>query len=206
MLSFFLNVRARPDQFEDLRFRFQNVTFVLNLIDVLVGETDYPAIRRHEPQHSTLQLLESQSEQFRDEEDQSQMKFQKEFTTEVQNAEEENQKILSKFQDRLRALQAEGATNVAKNREQMQIIQELEIQRGMLSRKLAIKKKQLEKIRDQGIADSRRKADMEILKLQNKYKFWAIFLPPIPPLLVGLAVFVSRRVREREGISKNRLR
>lgn len=206
MLGFFLNVRARPDQFEDIRFRFQNVTFVLNIVDVLVGETDYPAIRRHEPQHSTLQLLEKQSEVYRDLETQEQLKFQQTFNSEVQAAEEENQKVISKFQDRLRALETQGATDVDKRREQIRLAQEFEMQRGMLARKLAIKKKQLEKVRDEGIAESRRKADKDILNLQNGYKFWAIFLPPIPPLLVGIAVFVSRRVREREGISKNRLR
>lgn len=206
MLSFFLNVRSRPDQIEDIRFRFQNVTFVLNIVDALTGELDYPAIRRHEPQHSTLQLLEKQSETYRDEEDQEQLKFQETFNSELQKAEEENQKVISKFQDRVRALEAEGATDADKRREQIRIIQELEIQRGMLTRKLAIKKKQLEKVRDQGIAESRRKADTEVLNLQNSYKLCAIFLPPIPPLLVGIAVFVSRRVREREGISKNRLR
>ena len=84
MLSFFLNVRARPEQIEDIRFRFQNVTFVLNIVDALVGENDYPAIRRHEPQHSTLQLVELQSEKFRREEDQVQMKFQETFNSEVQ--------------------------------------------------------------------------------------------------------------------------
>lgn len=206
MLGFFLNVRARPDQFEDIRFRFQNVTFVLNIVDVLVGETDYPAIRRHEPQHSTLQLLEQQSEEFRDQETQEQLKFQQTFNSEVQAVEEENQKVIAKFQDRLQALERQGATDVDKRREQIRLAQEFEIQRGMLARKLAIKKKQLEKVRDEGIAESRRKADKEILNLQNAYKCWAIFLPPIPPLLVGIAVFVSRRVREREGISKNRLR
>ena len=88
----------------------------------------------------------------------------------------------------------------------MQMQQEAKIQSGLLARRLLVKRKQLEKVRDEGIAESRRKADTEVLNLQNAYKFWAIFLPPIPPLLVGVAVFVSRRVREREGISKNRLR
>ncbi|MCC6511759.1 MAG: hypothetical protein IT423_21845, partial [Pirellulaceae bacterium] len=205
MLSFFLNVRARPEQIEDIRFRFQNVTFVLNIVDALVGENDYPAIRAHEPQHSTLQLLEQQSESFRTEEDQEQVKFQETFNSEIQSAEEENQKVINKFQDKVRAMESQGTT-AENRRQQIQMLQELEIQRGMLTRKLAIKKKQLEKVRDEGIAESRRKADTAVLNLQNNYKFWAIFLPPIPPLLVGIAVFVSRRVREREGISKNRLR
>ncbi len=206
MLSFFLNVRARPQQIEDIRFRFQNVTFVLNIVDALVGENDYPAIRRHEPQHSTLQLLEKQSEEFRQAEDAEQIKFQETFNEEIQKAEEENQKVESKFMEQVRALETKGIATADDARNLMQKQQEAKIQSGLLARKLAIKKKQLEKERDERIMESRREADKKVLQLQNAYKFWAIFLPPIPPLLVGIAVFVSRRVREREGISKNRLR
>jgi ABC-2 type transport system permease protein len=35
---------------------------------------------------------------------------------------------------------------------------------------------------------------------------WAVVLPPIPPLLVALVVFFTRRAREREGVSRARLR
>jgi len=33
-----------------------------------------------------------------------------------------------------------------------------------------------------------------------------VLLPPIPPLLVAIVVFFTRRAREREGVSKARLR
>ena len=56
------------------------------------------------------------------------------------------------------------------------------------------------------IEEARRQTDLRILEIQNFYKFLAVALPPIPPLLVGLVVFVSRRLREREGIAKSRLR
>jgi ABC-2 type transport system permease protein len=42
--------------------------------------------------------------------------------------------------------------------------------------------------------------------VQDWYKTAAVLLPPIPPLLVGLYVFFNRRAREREGVSKARLR
>ena len=60
--------------------------------------------------------------------------------------------------------------------------------------------------RDDRIEEARRQTDLKILEIQNFYKFLAVALPPIPPLLVGLIVFVSRRLREREGIAKSRLR
>jgi ABC-2 type transport system permease protein len=42
--------------------------------------------------------------------------------------------------------------------------------------------------------------------VQDKYKLWAVLLPPIPPLIVAFVVFFNRRANEREGVSKARLR
>jgi ABC-2 type transport system permease protein len=42
--------------------------------------------------------------------------------------------------------------------------------------------------------------------LEQRYKWLAVFLPPIPPLIVAVVVFFTRRGREQEGVSKRRLR
>jgi ABC-2 type transport system permease protein len=42
--------------------------------------------------------------------------------------------------------------------------------------------------------------------VQRQYKLWAVLLPPIPPLLVAVIVFFTRRSREREGVARSRLR
>ena len=75
-----------------------------------------------------------------------------------------------------------------------------------MTKKFQVEKERLQRTRDQGIREARRQADDEISKIQNRYKLLAVFVPPIPPLLVGIVVLVSRRLREREGISKTRLR
>ncbi len=64
----------------------------------------------------------------------------------------------------------------------------------------------MQRQRDEDIADVRRKVDLQIAGIKNYYKFLAVALPPIPPLLVGLIVFVRRRLREREGVAKSRLK
>jgi ABC-2 type transport system permease protein len=52
----------------------------------------------------------------------------------------------------------------------------------------------------------RRQRDQQIQQVQNEYKLRAALLPPIPPLLVGFVVWVRRRLREREGMSRSRMR
>ena len=69
-----------------------------------------------------------------------------------------------------------------------------------------VAREKAERDRTQNIEKIRRETDLRIQKIQNWYKFVAVALPPIPPLVVGLIVFVRRRLREREGVSKARLR
>jgi len=42
--------------------------------------------------------------------------------------------------------------------------------------------------------------------VQSGNKLCAILLPPILPLLLALIVLIVRRVREQEGVSRDRLR
>ncbi len=206
MHEFFAENRKRPELFQELDLNVQNIVFVLNAIDVLAGELDYPAIRSHQPRHVTLALFEQQAEEFRQKAFQEQKAFQDEFNREKQAAEEEMQAKLAEFRDRLERLNREGAASQSKRDEYVRLQQQVQIVTEIQNRKVAVKTQQLTVKRDRKIAESQRASEAAILKLQNRYKMLAIFLPPIPPLIVGAGVFVTRRVREREGISKNRLR
>ncbi len=206
MHEIFSENRKHPEQFEDYDLRVQNITFVLNVVDVLAGEQDYPRIRSHEPQHATLKLIEESAEQFRMDEIANQKQYQEEFNKAIQKGEEEIQTAVAKFQEKVERLQREGPDKPSKQAELISTIQQLQEKKGALDRKLSILREKLATERDAKIKESRREAETRVRKLQNIYKFMAIAIPPIPPLLVGIGVFVTRRVREREGISKNRLR
>lgn len=205
LASFFVESRKNPDSLQ-INLPVQNVSFFLNIVDVLAGETNYPKVRNHEPQHVSLRLFERQAQQFQMAENENQKKFQEEYNNEIQKVEEENQRAIAKFQERIQKLKDDGATDAVSRGELIRLAQELQIKQQSLERKLAIQKEKLEGIRDEKIKESRLAADLKTRSEQSRYKYSAIFLPPIPPLLVGIAVFVSRRVREREGISKSRLR
>ena len=69
--------------------------------------------------------------------------------------------------------------------------------------------KQIESIessRSRKIKEISYATDQEVRGVQDRYKLYAILVPPIPPLLLALYVFFRRRGAEQEGIAKTRLR
>jgi ABC-2 type transport system permease protein len=64
----------------------------------------------------------------------------------------------------------------------------------------------LETERDARIKAAETDFAREVRTKQNRVKLNAVLWPPILPLLMGVAVFFSRRAKEREGVSKTRLR
>ncbi len=206
MSSVFIDIRKNPTQMEDIKFQFQNITFVLNVVDVLAGETKYPAIRRHIPTYSTLRLVEAHADEARKEEAEERRTAVEKFNEKVSEAEESSAKAEREFKEAVEKLQAEGALDISKQQELQQRAQIYQIKQQQLAKKLELEREKLQRERERNVRDARRKADDAISKIQNNYKMLAVFIPPIPPLLVGIVVIVSRRLREREGIAKNRLR
>ncbi|HUP80119.1 MAG TPA: ABC transporter permease, partial [Pirellula sp.] len=124
----------------------------------------------------------------------------------IASVEEENSKSERDLKEQIEKLQSMGSVDpesIKKLQEKMQYDQ---IKKLQLTKKFQVEKERLERTRDQGIREARRQSDDAISKIQNYYKLLAVFVPPIPPLFVGIVVMVSRRLREREGISKSRLR
>jgi ABC-2 type transport system permease protein len=207
MIPAFLRIRARPDEQEDIRWEFENVTFLLNTIDVLSSQTDYIAIRKRKPRYTTLQVVESRVAEARDNEFAKRVEFQAKYDKAVQDAEAENERSLKDFRQIVDDLQkkkdAGQEINQAELREKAQRLDE---QQKVLERRLGIQKQRYERERERDIKRIQRDVDLEIQRMQFFYKFWAVAIPWIPPFLVGLIVFVRRRLREREGIEKSRLR
>ncbi len=207
MIPAFLRIRARPDEQEDIKWEFENVTFLLNAIDVLSGDTEYIDIRKRKPHYATLQKVESRIEEARDREFSSRLEYQTKYEKALKDAEAEKDKTLDKFQsivDELQKKQKQGEEiNEMELREKMQHLRD---QQAVLDRRLDIRKQRFQRDRERQIQRIQRDVDLEIQRMQFWYKFWAVAIPWIPPFLVGLVVFVRRRLREREGIEKSRLR
>ncbi len=203
MSDAFLTLRARPDQGMEVKWNFENVTFLLNVFDELTGDTDYISIRKRKPSHYTLRVVEFSAAQARKDEQTAREKFQKEFQDELDKKRDEINKIVEKLQNELDELRKDPNADPA----QMQyILQRHLIEQERANRRIAVLQEQLELDRDRKIRNIRREADAKISAIQNSFKLWAIVLPPIPPLFLGILVFVVRLLREREGVAKSRLR
>jgi hypothetical protein len=82
----------------------------------------------------------------------------------------------------------------------------LQTEAAKLQKNLARKERELRKGADADIKTAERNRDRDIKNKQNTIKTLSVFLPPIPLLLIAIAVFVRKRAAEIKGAHSNRVR
>lgn len=206
MLPVFLQLRADPNQAQDLRFQFQNVSFLLNTIDYLTGELDYLEIRKHEPVFSTLQMIAEVKEDASARVRAQGKEFQDQFDSLIRDAQEKIDAELKTLRDEVTEMQQKSADGSVSRAVAQEKVQQFQIKQRALQNELDRRRIRAERERDKSIREIQREADLTVTQLQNRVKAAAVALPCIPPLVIGVIVFASRRLRERENISKSRLK
>jgi ABC-2 type transport system permease protein len=179
-----------------IRFDFDNVTFVLNVLDSLAGDDRFLTIRKRRPAHRTLTRIEAGTEEARRDTAETIEKLRDEY----QETEEAEDKTVKDKVDKLRERLEK------QNIPSQEVLIRVAMAEQDANRRKQTKLEQLEQKRDREINRIETETALKIRKLQDTYKLWAVLLPPIPPLLVALIVFFTRRMREREGVARSRLR
>lgn len=189
------------------QFRWDNGPFVLNLVDAVAGEDRYLEIRQRKARYATLRRIEAEAQVAYDKEEEARKAAQKEYDEEVAKEDEAVKKIekeaadleaefkkkqdageqidSGEFKSRQQLLQFRLVTALAASQETKQNL-----------------KLELEKTNDK----IRRDRLQSVARIQNLYKLFSLLIPPLVPLLVGGLVWVRRYIREREGISKTRMK
>lgn len=180
-----------------VRFDFDNVTFVLNVLDTLAGDDRFLQIRKRRPKHRTLTRIEESTEGARKQRwkeiEDLRDKYEK-----VEEEEEQNLKDrIAKMEERMKK---EGGLSI------IEIMNRVGMAQRDGERRKQIKLEQLKQETDQKINRIETDLTLEIRRLERWYKMWAVLLPPIPPLVLAIGVFLTRRIREREGVVRSRLR
>ncbi len=186
------------EQFFEIRrrrienFDFDNVTFVLNCVDVLAGDEGYITLRKRRPIHRTLDRLEEQTR-----------KFVVRSQDETKAAEEAAKEQLDQAQKRL----DEKVEKVRANKEMDERTKDIMLSnlQAVESRKLEVEKAAIEDEKRKKLLESKANKEEEVRGIQNQVRAVAILFPPLPALFLGIGVFLTRLNRENQGANPNRL-
>ncbi|MCS7023799.1 MAG: Gldg family protein [Bryobacteraceae bacterium] len=183
------DVDAIGEQFFELRRRgvenlnFDNVTFILNAVDQLVGDTSFIALRKRRPRYRTLEAVEARTKQ-----------YEEQRLKQTQEAEALAEQRLREAQARLdRAVrEIQQRTDIDDQAKQIMIANVQSVE----NRRLSVARSNIEDEKQRQVEASRAEMESSIRGIQNTIKLLAVVLPPIPALLAFLLVSARRLARE----------
>ncbi len=202
--SEFVQLRNQPNS--EIKFRFDNVPFVLNVIDAVAGDGRFLEIRTRKPRHSTLKTVEARAAKAREAEDAAIRVASAKYEELKKKAEESQKKVEEKVMAIQNDAQKGGSGEEFDRSVMLAKLQQAIIEQSNARRNTQVELEKIRRDRDKDMAAVERNRDQDIQKIQNEFKVWAMVIPPIPPLLVGLVVWIRRRLREREGVSRSRMK
>ncbi len=203
--SEFMAIRAQPD--DQVKWEFDNVTFVLNVLDSLAGDNELIEIRKRKTRHSTLKLITQQTDEARGAFLDEIAGFGESFENAEKEAQDRMNERIKPAQDKLKELGERAASGEQVSRRE--IIQARQEERRIVTQEQTKLDRQLDKLRrerDRSLKRIEREMELKIRDVQNEAKVKPVILPPIILLLVGALVWIFRRAREREGIAAVRRR
>jgi ABC-2 type transport system permease protein len=174
-------------------WKFQNVTFVLNILDSLAGDDRFIDLRKRSKAHRILTKVEEATEEYRKASLDETNKFRNEALQQIEAARKE-------FNDKMAELEGQ------KDLDPRALMQIMDRERIRLERIRDVKISALQKESSRRVKQSERELAAQVRGVQDRYKLLAVLLPPIPPVLLAFFVFFHRRKAEQEGVDTRRLR
>jgi ABC-2 type transport system permease protein len=171
--------------------RFDNVTFLLNLVDSLAGDDRFIELRKRQPKFRRLTWMDEATEEARE-------TAEKERTKANETAEKELEEAQKALDEAVAAIK--GRTDLDETTKEVMVRSAEEAENRRLDVKEA--KIEREKAKTLNRIDTNRKRKED--EVQDRVRILAVALPPGPVLLLAALIFARRRRREAESIPKSR--
>jgi ABC-2 type transport system permease protein len=169
----------------DREYRFDNVAFVLNCVDQLAGDMSLIKLRNRRPEYRTLTMIEEITQKA----EQARLRLEEKARTEAEERLTEAQERLDKRLNQI----LEQQRDLYGTATQIQLLQQAE------EKKLEATRQQIERRKEQAIAEAEQEMQQSIRSIENSVRFWALVLPPLPAIIIGLLVLAWQIHRERAG-------
>jgi len=175
----------------DSNLDFDNVTFVLNAVDVLAGDKTFLDLRKRRPELRTLTGVERRT-----------AKFVQDRINKTKEADDEAKLLLQKaqheFDDKRVAIEKDPKLSPPEKEELIRRLKEGE------ERRLDVKKLEIDRQKQQEIDEIKNETERHIRETEGHVWWAAVVVPPIPAIVLGLVVLMGRWLREQQYIAPER--
>jgi len=185
--DWFFFVRER----KQFHLNLDNVTFVLNAVDHLAGDSSYIDLRKRRAKARTLVKVEEQT-----------AKFIERASKDRQKAADEAKKALEEAKKRF-AEKVDKIKNDQNLDEQAKMIQ-LSVAQQEEQRRVEVEETIINQRKEQSIERSKVESERNVRAIEQMYYAGALIVSPIPAILLGLIVLISRAAGENKSISPSR--
>ena len=167
--------------------RFDNVLFLLNAIDSLAGDESLVALRKRRSKYRRLTKIDELTQSAVDAKETAVKEANDRADGEIEQAKSALESKVKQIQER------EGVDDTTK----AVLIKSAE---EAENRRLKTKTERIEREKARAITHAEAELAREVDEQQNKVRLFAVLVPPIPALLLGLFIFGRKRRRERDAI------
>ncbi len=173
--------------------RFDNVTFLLNALDDLLGDDRFIELRKRQPEFRRLSKVDDMTQA-------ANLDRQDRIKAANTEAKEQMTAAQTALDEAVAAIKAKTELDETTKKIMIRSAEEAE------NRRLQAQTEQIEREKAKAVDKIRSDHARAIDEVRDRIRVLAILLPPIPALLLGLLIFYRKRRRESATIPESRKR